>query len=145
MKRPQRLQPLHDLAGQTERDCSIRLVETERRITEGEQRYQDLLRYRSEYEQAFQTRARSGAPMRGLREQQIFIARLSEALRAQQVLLEQLHGERSRARAHWRAAATRKQIVGKVIERARTEELMKDEQRQQRDADELSSQRQVRR
>ena len=51
----------------------------------------------------------------------------------------------TRARAHWRAAATRKQIVGKVIERARTEELMKDEQRQQRDADELSSQRQVRR
>ena len=145
MKRTKRPQPLHAMVGETERHCALRLADIERRISDGEQRFQELVRYRIEYDQAFQARARAGAAMRGLREQQIFIARLSEAVRAQQALLEQLRTECAGARAQWCAAATRKQAVGKVIEQAKSEEVMKEEKRQQRETDELASQRRVRR
>ena len=138
MKREQRLRPLHELAGQTERSCALRLADCERRIAAGELRYQELVRYRLEYEQLFHARASGGAPMRGLREQQVFIARLGEAVRAQRALLEQLRAESTQVLAQWRGAATRKRVVGKVIEHARSEEVMSQEKRQQRELDEIA-------
>ena len=144
MKREQRLRPLHDLAGQNERNCALRLADCERRIAAGEQRYQELVRYRLEYEQLFHVRASGGAPMRGLREQQVFIARLAEAVRAQRTLLEQLRAESAQVLELWRDAATRKQVVGKVIEHARWEEFMSQEKRQQRELDELANQPKMR-
>lgn len=145
MKREQRLRPLHDLAGQNERQCALRVADCERRIAAGEQRYQELVRYRLEYEQLFHARASGGAPMRGLREQQVFIARLTEAVRAQRTLVEQLRAESVQLQEQWRSAATRKQAVGKVIEHARSEEFMNQEKRQQRELDELATQSRARR
>ena len=82
--------------------------------------------------------------MRGLREQQVFIARLAEAVRAQRTLLEQLRAESAQVLELWRDAATRKQVVGKVIEHARWEEFMSQEKRQQRELDELANQPKMR-
>jgi len=139
MKRAQRLQPLHELAGQNERNCALRVADCERRIAAGEQRYEELVRYRLEYQQLFHARAAGGSPMRALREQQVFIARLSEAVRAQRTLVEVLRAEALQLQEQWRNAATRKQAVGKVIEHARSEEIMTQEKRQQRELDELAS------
>ena len=145
MKRAQRLRPLHELAEQNERGCALRVADCERRITAGELRYEELVRYRLEYQQLFHARASGGAPMRGLREQQVFIARLSEAVRAQRALVELLRAESAQLQEEWRGAATRKQAVGKVIEHARSEEIMTQEKRQQRELDELASQARARR
>lgn len=135
-KREKRLQPLRELAGMRERNQAVALGASERRLSEAERRLQDLQRYRQEYEQSFHRTATAGAPMRGLREQQVFIARLAEAVRAQQMILEQIRTECSLARQHWREAATRKQVVGKVVERAKQEAVVKDERRQQIENDE---------
>ncbi|MDE2220790.1 MAG: flagellar export protein FliJ [Gammaproteobacteria bacterium] len=145
MKRAQRLRPLHELADQNERQCALRLADCQQRIAAGDQRYQELVRYRLEYQQLFHARASSGAPMRGLREQQVFIARLAEAVRAQRALVDQLRAESAQLQEEWRSAATRRQAVGKVIEHARAEEIMKQEKRQQRELDELATQARVRR
>jgi len=82
--------------------------------------------------------------MRGLREQQVFIARLAEAVRAQRALVELLRAESVQLQEQWRSAATRKQAVGKVIEHARSEEIMTQEKRQQRELDELATRVRVR-
>ncbi len=119
-----------------ERNQAAALGECERRLGEAERRLQDLQRYRHEYEQNFHRQASAGAPMRGLREQQVFIARLTEAVRAQQVILEQISSECTLARQQWREAATRKQVVGKVVEQAKQEAIVKDERRQQIENDE---------
>jgi flagellar export protein FliJ len=74
--------------------------------------------------------------MRGLREQQVFIARLSDAVRAQQMVVEQIASECAQARSQWREAATRKQVVGKVVDQAKAEETMKEEHRLQVENDE---------
>ena len=145
MKRAQRLRPLHEFAEQNERGCALRVADCERRIAAGELRYEELVRYRLEYQQLFHARASGGAPMRGLREQQVFIARLSEAVRAQRALVELLRAESAQLQEEWRGAATRKQAVGKVIEHARSEEIMTQEKRQQRELDELASHSRARR
>jgi len=119
-----------------ERNRAGALGEAERRHSDAERRLQDLLRYRQEYERHFQLTASAGAAMRSLREQQVFIARLGEAVRAQQLVVEQLSGECALARAQWREAATRKQVVGKVVEQAKAEAIMKDEHRLQVENDE---------
>jgi flagellar export protein FliJ len=136
LKREQRLQPLAALTTQTERNRATRLGEAERRLADGEERLQELVRYRLEYEKAFHMRATAGAEMRGLREHQVFIARLGEAVRAQQAVLEQLRAECVAARERWGEAATRSQAVGKVMERARSEDLVLEERRSQFEQDE---------
>jgi len=145
VKRAQRLRPLHELAEQNERSCALRVADCERRIAAGEQRYQELVRYHLEYQQLFHARASGGAPMRSLREQQVFIARLAEAVRAQRALVEVLRAEAAQLQEQWRNAATRRQAVGKVIEHARSEDIMTQEKRQQRELDELAVRSRVRR
>ncbi|MBS0387323.1 MAG: flagellar FliJ family protein, partial [Proteobacteria bacterium] len=60
------------------------------------------------------------------------------AVRAQRALVEVLRAEGAQLQEQWRSAATRKQAVGKVIEHARSEEIMTQEKRQQRELDELA-------
>jgi len=144
LKREKRLQPINELAGRNERSHATRLAEVERRLAEAERRHEELLRYRTEYERSFHTRASAGAPMRGLREQQAFIARLTEALRVQQSTIEQLRADCATARHHWRVAATRKQMVGKVVDRARAETRSSEERRAQGESDERAQRARVR-
>jgi len=136
LKRSSRLQPVKELAGQNERQQATRVAEAERRLSEAERRLQELQHYRLEYEQGFRTRATAGAPMRGLRDQQVFIARLGEAIVTQQGVVEQLRGDCMQARSVWRAAATRKQAVGKVVEHANTEENKMEDRQLQSESDE---------
>ena len=143
-KREKRLQPLKELAGMRERNRAGALGEVERRLGDAERRLTDLQRYRQEYEVNFQATASAGAAMRSLREQQVFIARLGEAVRAQQLVVEQITNECLQARAQWREAATRKQVVGKVVDQAKAESVMKDEHRLQVESDERAVHTRVR-
>jgi flagellar FliJ protein len=139
IRRDKRWEPLNQLAGSAERSQAARVVEAERKLGEAEQRLQDLVRYRLEYEQSFTTRAAAGADMRGLREHQVFIARLGEAARAQQQLIVQLRAECEASRLGWREAATHKKVVGKVMERARAEDLRDHDRRAQHEVDERAA------
>ena len=139
VRKDKRWEPLNQLAGTAERSQAARMVEAERKLGEAEQRLQDLVRYRLEYEQSFTTRAIAGADMRGLREHQVFIARLGEAARAQQQLITQLRAECEATRLEWREAATHKKVVGKVMERAQAEERRESDRRAQSETDERAA------
>ena len=137
--RDKRWEPLNELAGSAERSQAARMVEAERKLAEAEQRLQDLVRYRLEYEQSFHARATEGADVHRLREHQVFIARLGEAARAQQQLVAQLRADCDAARDGWRGAATHKKVVGKVMERARAEDQRDQDRRLQRELDERAA------
>lgn len=143
MKRVKRLQPLVSLATQTEREHASRLVEAERRLAEASQRLEELIRFRQEYERAFHDRATSGTEMRSLRESRLFIACLDDAVRAQEHQMDELRGRVSAEREQWGAAATRKQVVAKVVERATVEATSREARFLQRELDERAAQRSV--
>lgn len=136
MKRAKRLEPVKALMGETERECAQQLAALQSRLLEAEQRCQELKRYLSEYHSAFRQRASAGIGVNGIRDYQVFIARLGEAVQQQDGIVAQLRGDCERARAQWREAAAKKSAVGKVIEHARAEEVRIEARRQQRETDE---------
>jgi flagellar FliJ protein len=136
VKRSKRLEPVHALMSETERECAVRLAGMQARLQEAERRCQELKRYLSEYQSAFRTRAKAGIGVRGMRDYQTFIARLGEAVQQQHGVIEQLGRDCEQARAQWRQAAVRKNAVGKVIASARTEDQQLEARRVQSEIDE---------
>jgi flagellar FliJ protein len=84
----------------------------------------------------FQQRAKRGMGVSGMRDYQLFIARLSEAVRHQDALIVQLQAECERARVGWLEAAARKSAVGKVIAEARSEDRKLEDRQAQKEFDE---------
>lgn len=136
MKRAKRLEPVNALMKETERECALRLATLQARLVEAEQRCQELKRYLGEYHSTFRERATAGIGVAGMRDYQLFIARLGEAVQQQDGVVAQLRGDCERARSQWRQAAARKNALGKVIARAHSEEQQLEARRQQSELDE---------
>jgi len=136
VKRAKRLEPVNALVNDAERECALQLATLQTRLLEAEQRCQELKSYLSEYQSAFRQRATVGIGVVGMRDYQLFIARLGEAVQQQDIVVAQLRGDCERARSQWRQAAARKSALGKVIARAHSEEQQLEARRQQSELDE---------
>ncbi|HXR19121.1 MAG TPA: flagellar export protein FliJ [Steroidobacteraceae bacterium] len=136
MRRAKQLQPVGKLMEELERESLLRVSAAQSRLDEAQQRRADLQRYLDEYREMFAQRARSGMGVTGMRDYQIFIARLAEAVQAQQSMVEQLTLECQRERESWMQAAARKSAVGKAIDKAHAEDRKAEDRRTQRELDE---------
>jgi flagellar FliJ protein len=136
MKRSKRLEPVAELAAEAERECAVAAAAAQARLADAERRAVELKRYLAEYQEMFQQRAKRGMGVYGMRDYQMFIARLSEAVRHQDGLIAQLQADCERARAAWLEAAARKSAVGKVVAQARTEDQKLEDRKAQKEFDE---------
>lgn len=135
MKRAKRLQPVSQLMDELERESALRVAAAQSRLTEAQKRCDELRRYLEEYRNMFAQRAKAGIRVSGMRDYQLFIARLGEAVKAQENVLEQLTAECQREREAWSQAAARKNAVEKVIDKAHSEERTAEDRRVQREQD----------
>lgn len=138
MTRAKRLQPVQNLVDDSERRLAQSLGAFERRVTETETKLRELDRYRSEYEKQFSQRAGTGMGVTSLRDYQAFLARLSEAIRQQQTIVQRARTERDVERKRWQEAAKRAKALGHVVEQWQAEERRTLDQREQRESDERS-------
>jgi flagellar FliJ protein len=136
VKRSKRLEPVHALMSDAEREWALKVAGMQARLQEAEQRCQELQRYLAEYQKAFHQRARAGIEVRGMRDYQTFIARLGDAVQQQHGVIAQLGRDCEQARAQWQQAAMRKNAVGKVIAKALSEDQQVEARRLQRETDE---------
>ena len=136
MKRAKRLQPVGQLMDELERESALRVAAAQSRLSDAQRRGAELQRYLDEYRAMFAQRAKAGMGVSGMRDYQTFIARLSEAVQAQQTVVDQLTSDCQRERELWFQAAARKSAVSKVIDRAHSEERTAEERRAQRELDE---------
>ena len=136
MKRAKRLQPVGQLMDELERESALRVTATQARLSEAQRRCAELQHYLDEYRQMFAERARAGMGVSGMRDYQVFIARLHEAVQAQQSVVDQLAAESVSERELWAQAAARKTAVGKIIDQAQSEERQAEDRRQQHELDE---------
>lgn len=136
VKRAKRLQPVSQLMNELERESALRVAGAQTRLAEAQRRCSELQTYLDEYRARFDQRAKAGMGVSGMRDYQTFIARLSEAVQAQQAVVEQLSAECQREREVWFQAAARKSAVGKVIAKAQSEDRTAEDRRNQREADE---------
>jgi flagellar protein FliJ len=143
MTRAKRLQPVQQLVEEQQRKLAQSLAAIEKRLTDAQFKLGELERYRQEYETQFSLRAQSGIGVLDLRDYQAFLARLSEAVRQQQALVQRARVDRDLERTRWREAATRAKALDHVVERWRNEERVLLDRREQRESDERA-QRKVR-
>jgi flagellar FliJ protein len=136
MTRTKRLQPVQDVVENAEKRLAQSLAAYERRVNEAETKLQELTRYRGEYEQQYTQRAGVGMGVLELRDYQAFLARLNEAMRQQQAVVQRVRAERDAERTRWQDAARRVKAIDHVVTQWRTEERRSEDRRDQRETDE---------
>jgi flagellar FliJ protein len=140
-KRSERLEVVQQVTARNEREHAERVGAAERHLAEMRDKLAALERYRSEYEAGFKSRANAGVDVIGMRDYQVFLARLGEALTQQRELVAMALAALDTERARWREAAQRAHVVDTLQERWHTEEIRVANRRDQQETDELSQQR----
>jgi flagellar FliJ protein len=136
MKRAKRLEPVQHIVDDAQRRLALSVAAFEKRVLEGEAKLLELQRYKGEYEQQFSQRAGRGIGATDLRDYQAFLARLTEAIKQQQVLVARARSEHQAERVKWQEALKRSKALGHVVERWQAEERLMNDKRDQRESDE---------
>jgi flagellar FliJ protein len=136
MTRSQRLAPVQDVVDNAERRLAQSLATHERRVLEAENKLTELTRYRGEYESQLTQRAATGIGVMELRDYQAFLARLTEAMRQQQSVVQRMRADRDAERMRWQDAAKRAKALEHVVTQWQTEERRTADRRDQHDTDE---------
>ena len=141
MTRSGRMKPVQEVVGAAERREAAQLVASEERLAECERKLEELRQYEQDYREGFNARATAGMGGRGLRDYQLFLARLREAIRQQIQLVNAARTERDAQQEHWREAARRHKGIDHVVANWQAEERRDVERREQRDSDERAQRR----
>jgi flagellar protein FliJ len=138
MKRAERLEPVQHIVDDAQRRLAMSVSAFERRVLEGEAKLEELSRYKGEYEQQFSQRAGRGIAAADLRDYQAFLARLAEAIKQQQALVNRARADHQAERLKWQDALKRSKALDHVVERWQAEDRNASERREQRESDELA-------
>jgi flagellar FliJ protein len=136
MKRAKRLEPVQHIVDEAQKRLAMSVATFEKRVLDGEHKLDELVRYKAEYEQSFQQRAAGGIGVMEMRDYQAFLARLAEAIKQQQALVNRARAEHEAERVKWQVALQRSKALGHVVERWHAEERHVTERREQRESDE---------
>lgn len=140
-KRSERMAPVQRVLGSNEKDRARDLGAAQRQQQEAEQRLRDLQQYHDEYLRGFEQRARTGQSASSLRDYQQFLARLKEAIRQQEQLVQQSREAVAGSRQRWQSAARQVKAVDSVVGRWQGDERRREERLDQKDSDERAQQR----
>ncbi len=135
MSPKQRLQMVQRVTDERERQQARKLAQSRARVAQCESKLKELKGYQAGYIRDFDKRAASGIRGAGIREFQAFLAKLGEAIRQQEELLEKARADSETERTHWQGAAQRSQIMDKVVEHHSARETKANDQREQRETD----------
>ena len=136
MKRAKRLEPVQHIVDEAQKRLAMSVAAFEKRLLDGEKKLEELVRYKAEYEVGFQQRAAGGIGVMEMRDYQAFLARLAEAIKQQQALVNRARAEHEAERVKWQEALKRSKALGHVVERWQAEERHVTERREQRESDE---------
>ncbi len=129
-----RLVPLQQIADSREDEAARRLIDVQRQVAERETRLQELIDYRSEYEQR-----RVGSTPQLLMNARQFIARLREAEAFQRQLVEQARQELATERGRWLSRRREVGTLEQLAEIYRERERRMEARRAQNGMDEHAS------
>ena len=136
MKREQRIQHYRETLEQAERDCAALVQSANQRLASAETQLADLRRYREEYQAGLGARVLQGISGVALLDFHAFVARLGDAVRQQQDLVQRYRRERDQAAQRLNEAAVQNRTVGAVVERWRSEDRLIESRQEQQANDE---------
>jgi len=140
MKKTERIGMVRRAVETHERRKAEALAACDKDVLAAQSKLQELESYRAAYVQDFSRRAESGMNGAGVREYQVFLGRLDEALKQQAQILAQSRLKRNAELENWRNAARRAAAVGNLASHWQAEERAAAEKVEQKEADERSQQ-----
>jgi flagellar FliJ protein len=139
MTRTKRIEPVRRLVDDKERELAQGVAQTRERLVAAETKHDELRRYRDDYQSSFQKEAKAGASGLRLRDYRQFLARLDEAVRAQEAAVGRARADVEMHSRQWQESARRARALGVVVDKWRGEELRAAEQQDQRETDERAA------
>ena len=133
-----RLKPVHDVAERREQSAAKLFGEARRILKDQEDRLEQLLMFRQEYQERFDADMRGGISATRLQEYQAFLAKLEQAIGQQRAAVEMSRRESQEKKQHWQQKHVRTQAIGKAIDRFRKEEVHHRERVEQKETDEYA-------
>lgn len=127
--------PVQRVLGKKEKDHARELGESRTRLAAAQAKLRDLEQYRLDYEQAFQQRAKAGQTARALRDFQVFLARLDQAIQQQRQIVAAAEKDVGGHSTRWQSAARQVKAVDSVVGRWQGEERRAQDRREQKDTD----------
>ncbi|HTX05020.1 MAG TPA: flagellar export protein FliJ [Steroidobacteraceae bacterium] len=140
MKKTERIGMVRRVVDDIERRKAEALATCEKNVRAAQAKLDELEAYRAAYVHDFARRAGSGMSGAGVRDYQIFLSRLDEALRQQTQILTQARLQRTAELESWRNAARRATAVGNLASHWQAEERSVAEKIEQKESDERSQQ-----
>ena len=138
MKKTERLSQVRRVVDDIERRKAEALATCEKNVRAAQAKHDELEAYRAAYVQDFARRAQAGMNGAGVREYQVFLSRLDEALRHQAQILAQARLQRGAELESWRNAARRATAVGNLATHWKAEERLEADKSEQKESDERS-------
>jgi flagellar FliJ protein len=142
MSRSERIQPIKDIADTRERNAGAVVAQAERALHDRELQLAQLKKYLDEYVRKNTPGLGAVDPVR-LNNYRAFLARLTEAVHAQEQLVEQASVEYERKREDWRVQHVEAAVLGRAVERMQLVERTAQDRREQRESDEGASNRKM--
>lgn len=145
MQRSQRLGVVLELEERREQTALDRLNQVRGHWDSQRERLAELQRYQSDYRDQMRESQHGVVPVSRLQGWQAFIAQLDSLVGQQEQQVERARAQFERARDAWREAYERRRGMQRHIEYCRRQERQAEDLREQKQADEASSQAFMRR
>jgi flagellar FliJ protein len=133
-----RFKPIQKINTQRERKAATALGESLKNRDEARQRLDDLKAYLAEYLDRYAVAARSGISSSQLREYQVFISKLEQAIGQQEQVVTQSERQCDASKQQWRGRYSKAKAMDNAIDRLKQAERKSDERAEQAEADDRS-------
>lgn len=136
MTRSKRMQPVQRVAQSREQAAVQKLGQSQQYLAAQQSKLEELRTYRDQYAKAFETSGGAGLGSMQLQDYRVFLNRLNEAIRQQEVVIAQCTAQHEKTRQHWLETRSHSQAIDKVVERYRQEEHKQQNRKEQQEQDE---------
>lgn len=139
MRNSQRMQPVARVAQSKERDAARRLGMHMHQVEQEQLQLDQLIAYREQYIQGFQTAGKAGFSVTQMREYQLFISRLNDAIVQQRQQVVASRHTCATSNSSWRDSRSHSKKIDKVVEQRKFHEQREINGREQREQDDRRS------
>jgi len=141
MKKSQRMQTVNTLAERKEQEQAKRFAKSQKHYDHQQKKYDELKQYYREYADASHNQTAQKLDLSRLQETRQFMSKLAKAIALQAEAVDRAELNLSNERQNWLDSRCRAMSLEKLTDRYRAQEQQQLNAEEQRQADDLSSQR----
>lgn len=139
LKRAKRLEPVVEMAEQTEREAAGQLAKMQQQVQQAEQQLASLEEYRNDYQQQWIIRGQAGVSGEWLMNYQRFLSQLETAIEQQRNSVRWHRQNEAKARKQWQSAYARLEGLKKLVQRYQDQARHQAERQEQKAMDEMAA------